>query len=406
MLPFQVSQQAPSTMDRIANALQGFGAGVAGRGGEFLKNQQLQRQALSDERKQAAAEDLRRAKALIDKNDLKGLQALGQERLGYINQLGGDPSDTEQLIVLAQQAETDPIAYQRLLAEVNSGLRSAADAGFIKLDTAAPMSPAGKVQYDIEKGFLTKEQGENAKQGMTAESQSFNYLMNIIKDPNASDEEKRAARVALGLAERGDPKALSPEAQTVLTQTINDYSSASKSYNQMQNLLAGFLKNQDQLTSGVFASAEDLFSNILGTENYDTFLRTTLRGVINSEVMQNLPPGVASDKDIELARSGFPKATNDPKIIQEFLSAASRVAKAGMMYSEFKANYLNDNPNLRGFLPAWKKYIKTLSDDSENNVNITSLTVQDVAALNSNDIAALTTDQIEALIKMLQEKKK
>ena len=125
MLPFEVSQQAPSTMDRIANALQGFGAGVAGRGGEFLRNQQLQRQELSDERKRAAAEDLLRVKELIGAKDLKGVQALGQERLGYINQLGGDPSDTEQLIALATQAETDPVAYQRLLAEVNSGLRSA-----------------------------------------------------------------------------------------------------------------------------------------------------------------------------------------------------------------------------------------------------------------------------------------
>jgi len=135
MLPFEVSKKAPSTMDRIANALQGFGAGVQGRGGEFLRNQELQRQELSDERKRAAAEDLIRVKELINAKDLKGVQALGQERLGYINQLGGDPSDTEQLIVLAQQAETDPVAYQRLLAEVNSGLRSAESFGIIKLPT-------------------------------------------------------------------------------------------------------------------------------------------------------------------------------------------------------------------------------------------------------------------------------
>ena len=162
MLPFQVSQQAPSTMDRIANALQGFGAGVAGRGGEFLKNQQLQRQALSDERKQAAAEDLRRAKALIDNNDLKGLQALAQERLGYINQLGGDPSDTEQLIVLAQQAETDPIAYQRLLAEVNSGLRSAADAGFINLPQTTPIQEFEPV-YDKSGNVIAQKNTTTGK---------------------------------------------------------------------------------------------------------------------------------------------------------------------------------------------------------------------------------------------------
>lgn len=194
MLPFQVSQQAPSTMDRIANALQGFGAGVAGRGGEFLKNQQLQRQALSDERKQAAAEDLRRAKALIDNNDLKGLQALAQERLGYINQLGGDPSDTEQLIVLAQQAETDPVAYQRLLAEVNSGLRSAADAGFIKLDTST------KLPADV---------------------QSFNAMLKAANIDPDSEDGKRAARIKLKL-DAGETNSLTVAERLLLARVESD----------------------------------------------------------------------------------------------------------------------------------------------------------------------------------------
>lgn len=190
MLPFEASQKAPSTMDRIANAFQGFGAGVAGRGDEFLRNQQLQRQELSDERKRAAAEDLRRAKAFIDNKDLKGLQALGQERLGYINQLGGDPSDTEQLIVLAQQAETDPVAYQRLLAEVNSGLRSAADAGFIELDTST---------------------------SLPADVQSFNAMIEAAGlEPN-SEAARRAALIKLKL-DAGESNSLTVAERLLLAQ--------------------------------------------------------------------------------------------------------------------------------------------------------------------------------------------
>lgn len=194
MLPFQVSQQAPSTMDRIANALQGFGAGVAGRGGEFLKNQQLQRQELSDERKRAAAEDLRRVSALINAKDLKGVQALAQERLNYINQLGGDPSDTEQLIVLAQQAETDPVAYQRLLAEVNSGLRSAADAGFIKLDTST------KLPADV---------------------QSFNAMLKAANIDPDSEDGKRAARIKLKL-DAGETNSLTVAERLLLARVESD----------------------------------------------------------------------------------------------------------------------------------------------------------------------------------------
>lgn len=194
MLPFEVSKKAPSTMDRIANALQGFGAGIQGRGGEFLRNQQLQRQELSDERKRAAAEDLRRAKALIDNNDLKGLQALGQERLGYINQLGGDPSDTEQLIVLAQQAETDPVAYQRLLAEVNSGLRSAADAGFIELDTST---------------------------SLPADVQSFNAMLKYANIEEGSEDAARAARIKLKL-DAGESNTLTVAERLLLARLTSD----------------------------------------------------------------------------------------------------------------------------------------------------------------------------------------
>lgn len=214
MLPFEVSQKAPSTMDRIANALQGFGAGVQGRGTEFLRNQQLQRQELSDERKRAAAEDLRRVSALIGAKDLKGVQALGQERLGYINQLGGDPSDTEQLIVLAQQAETDPVAYQRLLAEVNSGLRSAADAGFV----------------DLSNDQATKQ---------TAEQRNFENLSEIA---NLTPEQReRAARIMLDL-EAGAGKASIEDRLWLAQQTANVEIDKTKDLNKIERE-EGFIDN-------------------------------------------------------------------------------------------------------------------------------------------------------------------
>ena len=194
MLPFEVSKKAPSTLDKIAAALGGFGAGVQGRGGEFLRNQQLQRQELSDERKRAAAEDLRRVSALIGAKDLKGVQALGQERLNYINQLGGDPSDTEQLIVLAQQAETDPVAYQRLLAEVNSGLRSAADAGFIELDTST---------------------------SLPADVQSFNAMLKYANIEEGSEDAARAARIKLKL-DAGESNTLTVAERLLLARLTSD----------------------------------------------------------------------------------------------------------------------------------------------------------------------------------------
>lgn len=157
--------QEPSTLQKIGSGLQGFGAGVAGRGGQFLAGQEQQRQALSKERLQAAAEDLRRARGLLDIGDLQGVRNLAQERISMIQQLGGDPSDTAGILQLVDAAiGGDKNAFDALNAQVDAGLQSAADRGIIKLPAARqPLSPAGKLQADISAGFVSPEQAARSE---------------------------------------------------------------------------------------------------------------------------------------------------------------------------------------------------------------------------------------------------
>jgi len=143
---FLQPEQEPSTLQRIGSGLQGFGAGVAGRGVQFLAGQEQQRQQLSLERQQAAAEDLRRAKGLLDIGDLQGVRNLAQERVGMIQQLGGDPSDTLGILQLADAAISgDRNAFDALNAQVDAGLQSAADRGVIQ-PIAAPQDKFVDIQ--------------------------------------------------------------------------------------------------------------------------------------------------------------------------------------------------------------------------------------------------------------------
>lgn len=196
---FQQPAQQPSTLQRIGQGLQGFGAGVQGRGQQFLAGQQQQRQTLSNERLRAAAEDVRRGKALVDAGDLQGFRDLLQERIGMIEELGGDASDTAGFLPLVEGAiGGDRTAFNALNAQLGAAEQAAADRGFIKLRPAPrPQSPAGKLQADITAGFVTPEQAL-ASATSTAEAREFETLIKGL----SPEEAERARRIKLGLDPR------------------------------------------------------------------------------------------------------------------------------------------------------------------------------------------------------------
>lgn len=75
----------------IARALQGFGAGVAGQGQQFL-------QGIDDQRKQALLQDAFSVQQALQEGRTPQARELLLSRLDNINRLGGDPSDTQGLL--------------------------------------------------------------------------------------------------------------------------------------------------------------------------------------------------------------------------------------------------------------------------------------------------------------------
>ena len=89
--------QEPSKLSKIADALGGFGAGVQGRGQEYLTG--LQERRAEEERKRLAAmvKDAKQAYDFINRGDVNNAEALIQDRVQMINRMGGDPSDTARI---------------------------------------------------------------------------------------------------------------------------------------------------------------------------------------------------------------------------------------------------------------------------------------------------------------------
>ena len=90
-----------------------------------------------------------------------------------------------------------------------------------------------------------------------------------------------------------------------------------------------------------------LFEGVGGATEYARLLREFTR-LRNAEVVRALPPGPATDRDIQLISRGFPGENGSTEEIQQFLSAASRMATYEADYNRFRGMFMDANRGSMG----------------------------------------------------------
>ncbi len=61
------------------------------------------------------------------------------------------------------------------------------------------------------------------------------------------------------------------------------------------------------------------------------------------KVLEMLPPGPASDRDIAIMSAGFPEGTDNPATISNFLRAQARVSRAAEKMKRARTQWLTQN---------------------------------------------------------------
>ena len=92
----------------------------------------------------------------------------------------------------------------------------------------------------------------------------------------------------------------------------------------------------DQGSAGAYSTLKAAFKNFTGTRDFESFARTAYTRERNTEIINSLPPGVASDRDIAIFSEGFPRDNASIAEVYEFLQAAKRVN-----------SYVRDEQNLK-----------------------------------------------------------
>jgi protein-arginine kinase activator protein McsA len=97
---------------------------------------------------------------------------------------------------------------------------------------------------------------------------------------------------------------------------------------------------------GAAGSLSDWFSRMSGFEGGMTGLRQEYIRLRNTSAIKSLPPGPATDKDIQMALQGFPSATADAKVVASFLRGMAKLQDIDAAIAGAKVDWMSQNKGL------------------------------------------------------------
>lgn len=331
--------------------------------------------ALSLERATAAAQDAQIALQYLDTGAVDKALQLIDNRIGFINQFQGDPSDTQAVRDLIASGDIDEAKNELKLfttAAESRGLIKplVSTADKIKQDELA----LNKAEFQAKYGYAPGSAPSGAAPGG-----SEGAKLRIEQQKAAIEAQKAAREQAQFEAQQRDipaqwqkPYMDSTEAELSATQRAAELSQ-----------LAADFEAAPQIKAGARATFDEVAKRFFGEQDAVTALRERFRGARNSQVLTNLPPGVASDKDIEIAMSGFPADTAKKENITSFLRGQVKIQALDAAYQRFKVDYIDKNKTLRGINQAWRGEADRVFGDIQKEISRplnTSYTIQDYEA--------------------------
>ena len=133
---------------------------------------------------------------------------------------------------------------------------------------------------------------------------------------------------------------------------------------QSKRLRDEFLTKQPM--SGIIGQITGSFRSFVGGQTELDNLKKEYEGLRISDGMANLPPGAASDKDVELALSRFPDKSDNASYIARFLDGLYKASAVEAEYNAFYAQYLSDNfGDSSGVEDAWREASKNIDFQSK-----------------------------------------
>ncbi|EIL27731.1 phage DNA ejection protein [Escherichia coli] len=206
---------------------------------------------------------------------------------------------------------------------------------------------------EIDRGRLAETIRSNqAGEALQARGQNLSYQSamtghNIAAQRLALDQQEfgfkmqQAQEKAQQLISEA-PK-LSVNMEKGIETAVNNATASSNSANSMIALAQQF--RAEKPTTGLFGNAQNMFAKLTGSDTTLRDLRIRQNALVNSQVLKFLPPGPATDKDVEIVRQGAPTDMDNPETVARWLDAMANLERRNAQFNEFKAEWMSANGN-------------------------------------------------------------
>lgn len=229
---------------------------------------------------------------------------------------------------------------------------------------------------DIDRGRLAETIRSNkAGEGLQARGQNLSYQSamtghGLAAERLALDKQKFGFEVQQAQKKAEElinaaPK-LSVNMEKAIEKSAGD-AAASRNAADSMTTLADTLE-KEKPTPGLFGNAENMFSKLTGQDNYLRDMRIRFNQLANAQATKLLPPGPASDKDIEFARKGIPSETDNPMVMARWLRGMAKMESNNANFNEFRSEWMSTNGS---------------PGQSDRNRNIMGMDVKKGESLNS-----------------------
>lgn len=258
--------------------------------------------------------------------------------------------------------------------------------GFCEFVDHLGMAALGPIDYfnvqdkmagrEIDRGRLAETIRSNqAGEALQARGQNLSYQSamtghGLAAERLALDKQKFGFEVQQAQKKADElinaaPK-LSVNMEKAIEKSAGD-AAASRNAADSMTTLADTLE-KEKPTPGLFGNAENMFTKLTGQDNYLRDMRIRFNQLANAQATKLLPPGPASDKDIEFARKGIPSETDNPMVMARWLRGMAKMESNNAKFNEFRSEWMSANGS---------------PGQSDRNRNIMGMDVKKGESLNS-----------------------
>jgi hypothetical protein len=258
-----------------------------------------------------------------------------------------DPERFEKTVNAKTTAAQAPLKLRQEIAAADKAEVEAK----VKMETATDDIAKAKAARELEQAKADKAKVDAQFAGPLAQA-SLNLNSAQIKNIN-SEIGNRAAKLNL-------------DAQTMQVTVAEKLSSIQKNMNEMPADTRK-LVNESAVTAaaskqsagqyndlanrleaagggyGAATGARDFLNKALGTQNSLTQLRNEYTRLRNTAAIKSLPPGPATDADIQLALKPFPPETADARTMASFLRGMAKLQDIEASVANAKTDWLANN---------------------------------------------------------------